>query len=62
MIWRSLIYIFSHTSSLGNAPAHALFEGMQIEQVAPASIARQFSDYSVCYSKRLPEGVELTIL
>lgn len=56
------IYIFSHSSSLGNAPAHALFEGLHIERAEPASVARQFSDYRVHYTKPLPEGIELTIL
>jgi CRISPR-associated protein Csd2 len=56
------IYIFSHSSSLGNAPAHALFEGLQIERAGPASVARQFSDYKVDYTKPLPEGVELNVL
>jgi CRISPR-associated protein Csd2 len=56
------IYIFSHSSSLGNAPAHALFEGLQIERIDSGSAPRQFRDYRIRYTGNLPHGVELSVL
>lgn len=54
------LYVFSHESNLGNAPAHQLFERVatpKSETTAP----RSFSDYAVRVDKEnLPPGVTLT--
>jgi CRISPR-associated protein Csd2 len=58
------LYIFSHESKLGNAPAHKLFERIQIPPLAERGITpRQFTDYRVTIDESdLPSGVTLTRL
>jgi CRISPR-associated protein Csd2 len=56
------LYVFSHDSSLGNAPAHRLFE---LVQVVPSAVKapRAFKDYQVTVHKdAVPAGVTLTVL
>jgi CRISPR-associated protein Csd2 len=56
------LYIFTHESSLGNAPAHKLLERVV---VPPATVAapRSFGDYTVSVDESgLPEQVTLTRL
>ncbi len=60
------LYVFTHDSKLGNAPARQLFAGITIEpvQVSPDAVPpRQFADYNVVVDEaNLPEGVTLTRL
>lgn len=57
------LYVFSHNSKLGKAPAHKLFERIQIELKASSTVPRQFSDYAVHVNEEsLPDGVSLTRL
>ena len=56
MSLRKLI-VFKHSSELGNAPAHTLFDGVTVERKASVKVPRQFSDYTVSLAKA-PEGVE----
>lgn len=57
------VYVFSHENSLGNAPAHHLFERIQVQRANGGSVPRAFSDYSVLVDQRpLPTGVTLTRL
>lgn len=57
------LYVFSHESSLGNAPAHALFERISIERKSEVEAPRVFKDYSVAVDDAaLPAGVTLTSL
>lgn len=59
MITRGL-YIFKHDSKLGNAPAHRLFERIQVKLKDAVSVPRNFTDYSVTVDKEsLPSGVTL---
>ena len=54
------LYVFSHSSALGNAAAHKLFDRIDIK---PVGVARQFSDYDVVFDEtNMPEGVTLTQL
>jgi CRISPR-associated protein Csd2 len=56
------LYVFSHESSLGNAPAHDLFERVQAPP-SNATAPRAFSDYTVTIDDAaLPSGVTLTRL
>jgi CRISPR-associated protein Csd2 len=41
------IYVFSHSNRLGNAPAHKLFDRIQINLKKGVTIPRQFSDYEI---------------
>jgi len=57
------LYVFSHESPLGNAPAHRLFERIAVTRRAGAGVARDFSDYQVQVAEEhLPAGVALTTL
>jgi CRISPR-associated protein Csd2 len=52
------LYVFKHESELGNAPAHTLFERIQV--VRKADVPRSFADYEVAVNKaELPSGVAL---
>lgn len=54
------LYVFEHDSALGNAPAHQLFERIDVK-LKDASVApRNFSDYAVTIADSdLPAGVKL---
>jgi CRISPR-associated protein Csd2 len=57
------LYVFSHESKLGNAPAHKLFERIQSELKDPGMPPRQFNDYNLTINDAdLPEGITLTKL
>ena len=54
------LIVFKHQSSLGNAPAHKLFERIAVTRKESFQAARQFSDYAVSTNRdSLPENVEL---
>ncbi|WP_341346827.1 type I-C CRISPR-associated protein Cas7/Csd2 [Paenibacillus sp. FSL H3-0469] len=58
MALRKLI-IFEHSSVLGNAPAHKLFERIYAESV-PGVPARDYKDYHITIDRsELPEGVNM---
>ena len=60
MATRGLI-VFKHDSALGNAPAHKLFERVQVKRKTdPTKPAREFRDYEIIIdSTNLPHGVTL---
>ena len=43
------LYVFKHDSELGNAPAHALFDRLQVKPVEAGAVARSFDAYSVSF-------------
>ena len=43
------LYVFQHDRELGNAPAHALFERLQVAPKAPGEVARGFDAYGVTF-------------
>jgi CRISPR-associated protein Csd2 len=55
------LFVFEHDSSLGNAPAHRLFERITVDPKDKTRPARAFSDYRVAVQgiKDLPEGITL---
>lgn len=54
------LYVFEHDSKLGNAPAHKLFDLINIEVKDDSKPIRAFSDYNVQVDKDgLPDGVKL---
>ncbi|HHT70549.1 MAG TPA: type I-C CRISPR-associated protein Cas7/Csd2 [Firmicutes bacterium] len=56
------LYVFTHGKAVGNAPAHELFERVNIKRI-PDTPPRQFNDYQVKVNEsNLPEGVTLTRL
>lgn len=50
------LYIFKHDNVLGCAPAHILFDKIQI--TANNSVPRKFADYDIVIDKEMPAGVE----
>jgi CRISPR-associated protein Csd2 len=55
------LFVFRHESDLGNAPAHKLFELIQVRRKPDANPPRSFNDYEVVVNDKLPEGVALEI-
>lgn len=55
------LYVFSHSSPLGNAPAHKLFDRIKVSRSADVSAPRQWTDYAVTVNEAdLPQGITLT--
>ncbi len=54
------LWIFEHESSLGNAPAHALFDRISVRRRDASKPPRRFEDYEIALSADpLPKGVRL---
>ncbi len=52
------LIVFSHDSALGNAPAHKLFNLVQVQRRDGVPVPRSFSDYEVSFDEsQLPAGV-----
>ena len=57
------LYVFSHESRLGNAPARALFDRISVNMKDGVTTPRSFRDYDVQLDgSEMPEGVGLTTL
>ena len=57
------LYVFSHESRLGNAPAHELFDRVSFTMTREEGAPRRFDDYDVQVNdSELPAGVKLTRL
>lgn len=53
------LYVFEHSTALGRAAAHELFEKIKVERKDPSIPARSFDDYKVTIDENMPEGVTL---
>lgn len=58
------LYVFTHDSKLGKAPAHKLFDFIRVNRRDPQAPPRRFGDYEVSVpdAQDLPAGVTLTVL
>lgn len=57
------LYIFSHSNALGNAPAHRLFERLNVKLKEGIQVSRQIADYDMIVNDAdLPDGITLTSL
>ena len=57
------LYVFSHESSMGNAPAHRLFDLVSVKRNDGIEAPRKFRDYTVTVNEEgIPDGVSLTKL
>ena len=57
------LYVFTHESRLGNAPAHQLFERIVVSRKDGVAVPRRFADYEVRVdAAELPGEVTLTAL
>lgn len=54
------LYVFTHSSKLGEAPAHKLLGRVKVQRRDDVPVARSFADYQVSADATdLPKGVEL---
>ena len=54
------LLVFEHSSSLGNAPAHKLFDRVKIAAKPGVTAARDFADYALSIEDaNLPAGIKL---
>ncbi len=54
------LYVFTHDSPLGNAPAHQLFALIKVEKNGDVAAPRKFDDYNVTVDEAaVPNGVSL---
>ena len=59
MALRELV-VFKHDSPFGNAPAHKLFERVDVSRKGSVDVPRSYADYEVTINENnLPEGVTL---
>lgn len=57
------LYVFTHSSSLGNAHAHRLFAHINPQLAKGVQVPRCFTDYDITVdAAALPDGVTLSIL
>ena len=57
------LWIFTHDNGLGNAPAHILFDRLEVQLKDSVTAPRSVSDYIIeCNDSELPSGVTLTRL
>lgn len=52
------LYVFKHSSPIGNAPSHKLFDKISITRKTDVKTPRSFSDYVISVDTSMPEGVE----
>ncbi|MEG2126494.1 MAG: type I-C CRISPR-associated protein Cas7/Csd2 [Bacteroides sp.] len=54
------LIVFKHSTALGNAPAHKLFEAIKVERLDKSKPARAYSDYQITIDKSIiPSGVDV---
>lgn len=55
------LYVFSHATPLGDAPAHKLFEHLDVRRKDGVEVPRRFGDYAVTppSSSAMPSGITL---
>ena len=59
MATRKLI-VFKHSSKLGNAPAHVLFDAVKVVRKGGIEFPRSFADYNVTIDRSvIPAGIEV---
>lgn len=56
------LFVFTHNSEFGDAPAHELFDRVTVRRQDGVVAPRSFADYSVSIADSLPAGVTLTRL
>ncbi|HPT88645.1 MAG TPA: type I-C CRISPR-associated protein Cas7/Csd2 [Bacillota bacterium] len=54
------IFIFEHSSMMGDAPVQQLFDAIRVKRIDESKPARDFSDYSITVAKeKIPSNVKL---
>lgn len=55
------LYVFKHSSALGDAPSWKLFDSINVHKRAEVDVPRDFADYEVRVNREaIPESVSLT--
>lgn len=52
------LYVFKHSSALGNAPSVLLFDKIAVSKKEGVEYPRSFSDYEVTVDANMPDGVK----
>ncbi|HRW13205.1 MAG TPA: type I-C CRISPR-associated protein Cas7/Csd2 [Syntrophomonas sp.] len=56
------LFIFEHSSKMGNAPVQQLFDAITVKQVDTGKPARDFRDYDVSINmEQIPQGVNVIV-
>ncbi len=53
------LHVFQHSSALGEAPAHVLFDKVATPKLGDSAAPRQFADYTITVADSLPAGIVL---
>jgi len=53
------LYVFKHSSVLGNAPSVVLFDKISVKKKDGVEYPRSVNDYIISVDKNMPDGVEL---
>jgi CRISPR-associated protein Csd2 len=54
------LLVFEHSSQLGNAPSHALFDAVKVTKKPDVEVPRSFADYDVTIDESaIPDGINL---
>lgn len=53
------LYIFKHSSAMGNCPSYKLFEKIKVKKKDTVVVPRSFNDYEINVDNNMPDGVEL---
>ncbi len=53
------LHVFQHSSALGEAPAHVLFDKITTPRLGDSAAPRQFADYTITVADSLPAGIVL---
>jgi CRISPR-associated protein Csd2 len=58
------LYVFTHATPLGDAPAHKLFEHLEVRRKDGVEVPRRFGDYAVTppSTSAMPSGITLSPL
>ena len=55
------LYVFKHSSALGDAPSWKLFDSINVHKRDGADVARNFSDYEVQVNREaIPDSVSVS--
>lgn len=53
------LFVFKHSTALGNSPANLLFEKIKVSKKDDVEYPRSYNDYIVTVEREMPEGVQL---
>lgn len=55
------LYVFKHSSALGDAPSYKLFDSIDVHKRDDVMVPRNFSDYEINFSReQVPDSIQVT--